>query len=91
MIGFISIYKKDIVKVKIEINHQTMKIIKKNIFKSLFLYMIIWLETVLKKAAVESVLIIYADKSTWQYHPIIVSITINYKEQIVIIDIKLDM
>ena len=41
MIGFISIYKKDIVKVKIEINHQTMKIIKKNIFKSLFLYMII--------------------------------------------------
>ena len=41
MVGLISIYKKDSLKIKIEIYHRTIRIIIKNIFKFLFLGIVI--------------------------------------------------
>lgn len=41
MIGPITIYKKDFLEVKIEIYHQTMEVIIKGMFKSLFLCMVV--------------------------------------------------
>lgn len=45
----------------------------------------------LENRVVESILIIYKDRKIWQFALIIVDISINYKEQIVIIDINLGM
>ena len=51
--------------------------------------MIIWLKITLKKEEVENLLIIYTDKNIYQYNFIIAYININFKEQIMIISIKL--
>lgn len=40
---------------------------------------------------VKDLLIIYIDKNLQHYHPIIISISINYKKQVMIMDIKLSM
>lgn len=53
--------------------------------------MVIWLKIILKKEEVENWLIIYADKNIWQYHFIIADININFKEQMIIISIKLSI
>lgn len=63
MISLIPINKKDSLKVKIEIYHQTIKVITKDIFKSLFSFMIVSSKTTLEKAVIEGVLIIYANRS----------------------------
>ena len=91
MIGLILIYKEDFSKVKIEIYYQTIGVITKNMPKSLFLYIVIWLRIGLEKAAVENVLMISANKNRWQYHPIIIDMIVNNKELLVIIGIKLGM
>lgn len=63
MIDLISILKRDFFKVKIEIYYQTMEVTTKNIFKSLFSCIVIWLEIAIEIAAIESILMIYRDKS----------------------------
>lgn len=63
MIDLISILKRDFFKVKIEIYYQTIEIITKNISKSLFLCIVIWLEIAIEIAAIENILMIYRDKS----------------------------
>ncbi len=61
MVGFISIYKGDSLEVKIEIYHETIGMIIKDIFKSLFSYIVVLSRTVLEKAVVENLLMICAD------------------------------
>ena len=63
IIGLIPIYKRDSLKVKIKIYYQTIRVIIKNIFKSLLLCIVVLIGIVLKKAVVEIVLIICADKN----------------------------
>lgn len=41
MIGFIPIYKKDSLEVKMKIYHKTIEMIKKDIFKSLLFYIVV--------------------------------------------------
>lgn len=65
-----------------------MGIITKGIFKSLLLCLVVWLETALEKAEVESVLMICTDENIQQLYSIIADISINYKEQMVITNIK---
>lgn len=62
-----------------------MRVIRKNILKFLFLCIIVSLKIVLEKTVVENLLIICINKNTWQCHFIIVSISIDYKEQIMIL------
>lgn len=83
------IYKRGSLKVKIEIYDQTIRVIIKSIFKSFLSCIIVWQEIGLEKVAVEIILMMYANWSVWQYHPIIVNIDINYKKNIVITSIKL--
>lgn len=55
MVSLISIYIKDFFEIIMEIYYQTMKIITKDIFESLSLYMVVCLETVLDTAVVENI------------------------------------
>lgn len=68
-----------------------MRIITNDIFKLLFLCIIVWLETIFGKAIIEVVLMIFADKNIWYCLPIIASMTVDYKKQVIIIGIKLSM
>lgn len=63
MIGFYSIKKRNFLKIKIDIYCQAIKKIQKVMFKSHFLYIVIWLGTNLKKKVVKDILIIYAEKN----------------------------
>lgn len=63
IVGLIPIYKEDYFEFKIEIYYPTLKIIRKNMFKSLFWYMIIWQGTKLEKLVVQIVLIICMDRN----------------------------
>lgn len=80
MIRLIFIHKKDFLEVKIGIYHQTIKVITKDMFKSLLLCILVWLEIALKKPVVEGILKICIDKSVWQCHLIITGMSIDYKE-----------
>lgn len=63
MINFILIYKRDSFEVKIKIYHQIMRVIIKDMFWSLFLYIIVWLGIALKKVVVKRLLIMYIDRN----------------------------
>lgn len=80
MISLILIYKRDSLGLKIEIYYQTMGVMTKRIFKSLFLYIVVLLRTVLEKLVVKDVLIMYVDKSLQQCHSIITGMSVNYEE-----------
>lgn len=77
----IYMYKKDSLKVKIKIYHQTLAVIIKSIFKSFLLYIIVWLGTALKKMVVKGVLRLFANKTIQQCYLVIINMSINYKEQ----------
>ncbi len=91
IVGLIPIHKRDSLEVKIEIHHQTMVMITKDIFKSLFLCIVVCPGTSLEKAVVEGLLMMCADRSVRRCHTIIVDMSINYKEQVVITGIKAGM
>lgn len=74
-----------------EIYYQTMRVITKGIFKSLFSCIIVWLGITLENLVVKSVLIMCANASIQQCHSIITGMTINYEKQVVITGIKLGM
>lgn len=94
MVGLISIHKDNLVSVKMEIYHQTMKVITKsmsnhkltNINNEIwFFYLILgtsdWLDIIaLKSIIIKSLLIIYANKNVQKYHFIIADISVNYKK-----------
>lgn len=61
MIGLIPIYERDSFEVKIEIYYQIMTVIPKSMFKHFYLCIVVWLETILEKAVVNDVLIMYMD------------------------------
>ena len=89
IVGLISIYKEDCLKVKIEIYHQIIGVITKYKSKCHFLYKVIWLNvTALEKVAIKGLLMIWIDENMQKCHPIITSISINYKEQVMITSIK---
>lgn len=91
MIGLISIYKRDSLKVIIKIYHQPIGTIIKDKFNSLFLCIVFSLRIALEKMAVKYILMICIDGKIWQFHLIIADINVDYKEQMVIINIKLGM
>ena len=102
MIALICIHKDDLLGVKIEIDHQTIKVINKiaynyrstNItnedwFLCLAIIILGWLYIIaLEAVAVEGILIICVDGHIWQCHLIISDISDNYEEQVVITCIK---
>ena len=89
MVGLILIYKEDFFKVKIEIYYQTIRIITKCKSKCHILHKVIQPNiTALEKAAIESLLMMYANENMQKCHPIIADMSVDYKEQEVIIDIK---
>lgn len=91
MIELIRIYERDFIRLRIEIYHQTMAVIIKDIFKFFLLCIIVKLRIALRKLSIEDVLMIGIDKSIWEYYSIITGISIDYKEQVVIISIILSM
>ena len=91
MFSLIFIYKRDFLKVKLEIYHQMMGMITKDMFKSLFFIYSSLSKNSVRKSNNRKPIDNYTNRRIQQYHTIIVSISIDYKEQIVIIDIKLKM
>lgn len=91
IIELIPIYKGDFHEVKIQIYHQIMGVITKDIFKSFLLYIVVWQDTVLEEAVVKDLLMICANGKIHQYCLIIESISVDYKEQVVITSINWDM
>lgn len=63
IIGFISIYKENILEVKIEIYYQSMGVITKNMFKFLLLHIVVWLRIVSENAVIKNVLMICINRS----------------------------
>lgn len=66
-----------------------MEKITKDMFKSLFLIIVVWLEIVLEKIIEEAILMICRDRSIWQYYLIIIDMSDNYDKQMVTTGIKL--
>lgn len=64
IIWLISITKRDFLEMKIEIYHQIMGVIIKNIFESLFSYIIVWLGIALEKVVIERILMMCTDGSS---------------------------
>ena len=105
MVALIPIFKGDLLDVKIEIYHQTMRVIikgacnhrltnitNKDWFLCLALVTLGWLYIIaLEAVAVEGILMICADRNVWQYHLIIGSMSVDYEEQVVITGIKSGM
>ena len=81
MVGLIFIYKKDFLKVKMEIYYQTIGVIKKCKSKCHVLHKVIWPNIkALEKMAIKGLLIMYLDGNVQKCHPIIVGISIDYKK-----------
>lgn len=91
MVRLIPIYIGDSPEVKIEIYYQIMGVITKVTFKSIFLWIVVQLETLLEKVIVEGILMMCIDRKVQQCHSIIAGINVNNKEQVMITDIKLEM
>ncbi len=92
IVGLIPIHKRDSLEVKMEIYHQTMGVITRCKSKCHILHKMIWLNvTALEKAAIKSLLMMCTDRNVRQCYPIIASISVDYKEQVVITGIKSSM
>lgn len=61
MIKLIFIYKRDSFEAKIDIYYQIIGVIIKDMFKFLLVYIMVWIKTVLEKAEVENIVIMYVD------------------------------
>ena len=99
MVGLIPIHKEDLFDIKIEIYYQTIGVITKDKCRNkhlsdkfLDLHFWNWPDiTALESAIIKYLLIICANENVWQYHAIVIGISVNYKKQVVIIGIKLDI
>lgn len=99
MIGFILIYKDDSFDIKMEIYYQIIGVNTKNkcnkrhpsdkISGLLFQN---WPNLIiLESVTVENLLMMCEDGNVWQCHPSIASMSVNYKKQMIITDIKSGM
>ena len=92
MISLILIHKGDFFKIKKEIYYQTMGVITKCKSNCHVLHKVILLNVIaLEMAAIDNLLIIYANRNMRKYHTIIASMSVNYKEEVVITGIKSGM
>lgn len=83
------IYNKNCFRVKIETYHLSVGVIMRYKSRYHFLYKIVKINVIrLKKLAIKELLIMCVDKNLQKCHFIIISISVKYKEQLVIISIK---
>ena len=88
MVSLITIHKKDLFNVKIEIYHQKIRVITKNKCNNKYssnkfpgLYFENWLDIIaLESATVEGLLMMCTDENVWKYHLIIANKSVDYKE-----------